>query len=327
MRNPLRLLGFGRGEDRRPTRARGAYPQMTPSARRYERPEVGRAEYTRPELRSDASLPRRRPSRAPREVNWRRRGMIALGTLGTAASIAGLVWLYESPVFRVRVIDVDGAQVADPQAVAKAAGLAGASMLTVDLDHAAALVSKLPAVKATKVTRDWPHSVRIEVTEHQAWGYWQAGPQRLVIDETGRVLEQSRPPAADAPTIVEVASAASDATSVSTDPDTVQLVNRLRTDGTFDRLQVKPTSYVFRRDRGLTVIVTGGPAAVLGDSSNYDFKVRTWAALMEKVRAGQVPQVQATAVATASSGAARPGTSDAMASEIDLRFGRNVVLR
>ena len=314
---------FGLGGDRRPKPRSRAYPQMAPPARRYERPEVGRAEYQRADYsRSEYRPERRRPEA---DVNWRRRGILALSGLGTVAMIAGAVWLYRSPTLRVRVIDVDGAQIADAQAVASAAGISGSSLLTLSLEDAAAAVAKLPAVKSAKVTRVWPHGARIEVTEHQAWGYWQAGPQRLVIDESGRVLEQSRPPAADAPTIVEVASAAPDAKGVSTDPDTVLLVNRLRSDGTFDRLKVKPTSYVFRRDRGLTVIVAGGPAAVLGDSSNYDFKVRTWVALMDQVRAGQVPQVQA--AQGQPSGATRPGQSAAMASEIDLRFGRNVVLR
>lgn len=326
MRSILGFFGRSGRRDRRPSRPRG-YTPVAASPRRYERPEAGRAEYARPEMRTDL----RDRRRAPREVNWRRRGMFALGGLGVVATIAGGVWLYESPVFRIRVIDVNGAQVADPQVVATAAGVAGASLLTLDRDRAAAEVSKLPAVKSAEVVRRWPHGVRIDVTEHQAWGYWQAGPERLVIDETGRVLQQSRPPASDAPTIVEVASAAPDVKGVTADPDTVQLVHRLQTDGTFDRLQVKPTSYVFRRDRGLTVIVSDGPAAVLGDSSNYDFKVRTWVALMQQVRAGQVPQVQAPASttpgATGASGAARPGTSAAMASEIDLRFGRNVVLR
>ncbi len=317
------LFGLGGDNRRRPSPRSRAYPQMAAPARRYERPEVGRAEYQRADYsRSEYRPERRRPEA---DVNWRRRGILALTGLGTVAMVAGAVWLYRSPTLRVRVIDVDGAQIADAQAVASAAGISGSSLLTLNLETAAASVAKLPAVKSAKVTRVWPHGARIEVTEHQAWGYWQAGPQRLVIDETGRVLEQSRPPTADAPTIVEVASVAPDAKGVSTDPDTVLLVNRLRTDGTFDRLKVKPTSYVFRRDRGLTVIVAGGPAAVLGDSSNYDFKVRTWVALMDQVRAGQVPQVQA--AQGRPSGATRPGQSAAMASEIDLRFGRNVVLR
>jgi len=73
--------------------------------------------------------------------------------------------------------------------VANAAGVSGASLLTLNLDAAAAAVQKIPAVKSAKVVRVWPHGVTIEVTEHQAWGYWQAGPQRLVIDETGARLE------------------------------------------------------------------------------------------------------------------------------------------
>ncbi len=311
---------FGSGDRRRPTSRSRAYPQPAQGARRYERPEVGRADYQR----TDFQRPERRRPEPQREVNWRRRGMVALSSLGMVAVFAGGVWLFRSDTLRVHVIDVGGVQVADPQAVAKASGAAGASMLTLNLDAAGREVAKLPAVKAAKVTRVWPRGVRIEVTEHQAWGYWQAGPQRLVIDETGRVLEQSRPPGSDAPTIVEVASQNTDGKSVAADADTVQLVNRLRTDGTFDRLNVKPTSYIFRRDRGLTVIVASGPAAVLGDSSNYEFKVRTWQALLDQVRAGTVPAVQAQAQP---SGTPRTGQSAAMASEIDLRFGRNVVLR
>ena len=304
MRNLFGLFG---SSDRRPPPPRTrVYPPMMAATRRYD---VQRSE----------------PRRPQRKVNWRQLGIRVLAGAGTIAVLAGSVALFRSDALRVRVIDVDGVQVVDAQAVANVSGLAGASLLTLDLSRASGEIAKLPAVKAAKVTREWPQGVRIEVTEHQAWGYWQAGSQRLVIDEQGRVLEQSRPPVTDAPTIIEVASTAPDAKGVVIDADTVQLVNRLRTDGTFDRLKVKPTSYVFRRDRGLTVIVGNGPAAVLGDSSNYDFKVRTWQALLDQVRAGQVPSVQTPqGQATA---APRQGQPPAGASEIDLRFGRNVVLR
>ncbi|MFA7249870.1 MAG: FtsQ-type POTRA domain-containing protein [Dehalococcoidia bacterium] len=291
-----------------------------PAPRRYE---VPRSEPRRTDLRrADYRRPR---GHSQGRVSWRRIGALALATTGVTAVLFGATWLYRSDVLRVRVIDVEGVQVGDPQTIANVSGLAGVSMLTLDLGRASGEIGKLPAVKAATVSREWPHGIRIDVTEHQAWGYWQAGPQRLVIDEEGRVLEQSRPPTADAPTIVEVASQAADVKSVAIDADTVRLVNRLRTDGTFERLNVKPTSYVFRRDRGLTVIVASGPAAVLGDSSNYEFKVRTWQVLMEQVRAGQVPQV---ATAPRQPDTAAPAMAQpAMASEIDLRFGRNVVLR
>ena len=305
---------FGNDDRRRPTRARTS-PPMAPQ-RRYELP---RAEPPR------ASMPAPRRTHRPgdREVSWRFRGMVALAVLGVTGILGGGIALYRSDALRVRVIDVGGVQVADAQAVADASKVAGSSMLTLDLTGSARAVEQLPAVKSATVTRDWPQGIRIEITEYQAWGYWQAGSERLVIDETGRVLQQSRPPVGDAPTIVEVPSGGT-TQNVAADADTVRLVHRMRTDGTFDRLGVKPTSYVFRRDRGLTVLVSGAPAAVFGDSSNYDFTVRTWQALMEQVRAGKVPQVQAPAQVSAAQ--PRAGTASTV-QEIDLRFGRNVVLR
>lgn len=332
MRNLLRLFGLGSADDRRPVRGR-AYPPMTPATRRYELPRQ-RYEGQRYEAQRYES-PRYDPSRRERPrrtIPWRRIATLTLAAMGAAGLSTGAVWLVNGDTFRVRVIDVQGAQVADPRAIAEASGLSGVSLFTAHLDRSSQAITKLPAVKSAQVTRDWPHGLQIAVTEHQAWGYWQAGPQRLVLDADGRVLEQSRPPVGDAPTIVEITSAAPDA-SVRIDTDTVQLVRRLRADGTFDRLKVTPTSYVFHRDRGLTVIVANGPAALLGDSSNYEFKVRAWQALLDQVGAVQVPQVQAPAPLGSPSQAAgqpaavpRPGPS-AAASEIDLRFGRNVVLR
>ncbi len=323
MRNPFRLLNLGR---RRRPGAR-ANPLLKSAARRYE---VPRAEPRRIEpLRAE----RRRPSEP---VNWRRRSLVALAGLSTIAAVTGIGWLLQGDTFRVQVVDVRDAQVVDPQAVVRTAGLSGASMLTIDLERAGRAVTRLPAVKSATVTRDWPNGIRIAVTEHLAWGYWQVGSERLVIDEYGRILDESRPPPPDAPTIVEVASATPDLRGVTADADTVQLVQRLRTDGTFQRLDLNPTAFLFRRDRGLIVLVADAPAAVLGDSSNYEFKVRTWQAVMEKVRGGQVPainvQAQVSPVAVSSDEAqvasrSRTGPSSGVASEIDLRFGRNVVLR
>ena len=90
---------FGSGDRRRPTSRSRAYPQPAQGARRYERPELGRAEFPRPERR------RREPER---EVNWRRRGMVALSSLGVIAVVAGGVWLFRSDTLRVHVIDVEG---------------------------------------------------------------------------------------------------------------------------------------------------------------------------------------------------------------------------
>jgi hypothetical protein len=168
-------------------------------------------------------------------------------------------------------------------------------------------VEALPAVKSATVTRVWPRRVRIEVVEHQAWGYWQAAGQRLVIDSQGRVLQSYRPAPPNAPTIIDVAAPRDVRDGVVGDADTVLLVARLLADGVFARHALTPSHYLFQRDRGLTVMVPGGPDAVFGDSTNYEFKVRALEAVLRELRSRDAgsPQV----------------------AEVDLRFGRNVVLR
>ncbi len=65
-----------------------------------------------------------------------------------------------------------------------------------------------------------------------------------------------------------------------------------------------PDVWLFRHDRGLTVIDADGPDVVLGDSSNYDFKAAAWGALLDEIERDEL-----------------------LVAEIDLRFGRNAVLR
>ena len=69
-----------------------------------------------------------------------------------------------------------------------------------------------------------------------------------------------------------------------------------------------PTAWVFQRDRGLTVIAQDGPDAVFGDSSNYEFKVEAFEQVLRQL-------------------SEREATGSPQVAEVDLRFGRNVVLR
>jgi cell division protein FtsQ len=249
---------------------------------------LGRA--ARPEPRREIHIP------------WRRVGVACASVAAVAGVVYGAAWLVTGDTFRVLEIEVAGAQVETPHVVARAAGIGQESMLTVDLTTAKERVLALPAVKSVEVTRQWPRRVQIHVVEHQAWGYWQVANQRLVVDSTGRVLEASRPAPRGAATIIEIGAPREGAQG--DDPDTVRLVARLQGDRVFARLGVEPAGFVFRRDRGLTIVVPGHPDITFGDSSNYDFKVRTLRALEDRV-----------------------GSDGLEASEIDLRFGRNVVLR
>lgn len=286
---------YPRGRVGTPSRsapARGLPSRQTP-ARSWS---LGPAERPRPRRRAEAAIP------------WRRIGILAGSVAAGVALLYGSAWVLTSDLLRVRQVDVVGAQVADPVAVAAAAAIGGSSMLTLDLHEVeAAVAAALPAVKSATVTREWPQGVRVEVVEHQAWGYWQVAGQVLVIDAEGHVLEASRPAPANAPTIVEVAAPRDLREGTVGDPDTVKMVARLLADGVFERNGVRTTGFVFQRDRGLTVIADGAPASVFGDSSNYEFKVQALEAVLSRLREADAgaPQV----------------------AEVDLRFGRNVVMR
>ncbi|MDP2327840.1 MAG: FtsQ-type POTRA domain-containing protein [Dehalococcoidia bacterium] len=254
-----------------------------------------------------AERPRTRQAPAL-QIPWRRIGFVSGGVLVAGLLTYGTAWLLTSDALRVRQVDVVGAQVVDPAAVAAASGVGNDSMLTLNLAEVeTAIAATLPAVKSVTVTREWPQGVRVEVIEHQAWGYWQVAGQLLVVDVEGHVLEASRPAPADAPTIVEVAAPRDLREGTVGDPDTVKMVARLLADGVFERNGVRATGFIFKRDRGLTVLADGAPAAVFGDSSNYEFKVQALEAVLSQLRTSDAgsPQV----------------------AEIDLRFGRNVVMR
>ncbi|MBM3141319.1 MAG: FtsQ-type POTRA domain-containing protein [Chloroflexi bacterium] len=223
---------------------------------------------------------------------------------GIGAAAYGLTWLLLGDSLRVREVHISGRQIADPHEVAAAAALDGKSLLALDAAAAARRVEALAEVKAASVHRRWPRGVEIRLVEPQAWGYWQAAGRRVVIDERGEILERARAPHAGAPTIIEIGGPSEFPGGYVSDPDSVRLVARLVDDDTFARLKVRPTGFVFRRDRGLTVLVEGGPDVVFGDSTNYGFKVATWGALLREL--AREPRV---------------------AREIDLRFGQRAVMR
>ncbi len=235
---------------------------------------------------------------------WRRLLLTATLLTVTAGLVYGAQLLLLGDTLRVRDVTVIGAEAADPFDIAAAAGVTGQSLLALDSDAAAARVASLPAVRSATVQRDWPRGIVIDVTEHQGWGYWQLGSERRVINVEGQASGSARPPPSDAPTIIEVGPTGAAGERINPDRDTVQLVDRLLSDGTFQRLRVTAAGFLFQRDRGLVVLIDGGPDAVFGDSHNYEFKVAAWGALLDRIEEQRLD-----------------------VREIDLRFGRHVVMR
>ncbi|MGE0228614.1 MAG: cell division protein FtsQ/DivIB [Dehalococcoidia bacterium] len=245
------------------------------------------------------------PTRGPRlpELPWNTLRTYAMAVLGVAVLGFGGWWLWSGSTLRVGTVIVIGTEVVDANAIVAAAAVQGQSLLTLDTTAVESRILAIPGVAEVKVDRDWPRTAVIQIREMQGWGYWQAAGIRALIDVNGRVLEKARLPRDDAPTIYEAGGSPLQAGETA-DPATVALVTRLLGDGTFERLGATPLRFEFDRQRGLTVRLEGAPAAVFGDSHDYEFKVAAWAAILDRVKTEQIP-----------------------AGEIDLRFGRELVVR
>ena len=86
----------------------------------------------------------------------------------------GARWLMYGDALRVQDVQLVGVQVADPLAISEAARVTNRTLLTVDRGKVAAAVAAVPGVQSAVVRRDWPHTIVIEVTEHQGWGFWES---------------------------------------------------------------------------------------------------------------------------------------------------------
>ena len=282
-------LWLGRGERK--------HPALRATARGERRYRVGRTPRRLPGAGRRAGL-------ALRSLPWWRLAGATVLMAAAAGATFGVYLFAEGDSLRVRNADVTGAMVATPHDVVDAADLGGRSLLAVDTSAAERrIVAALPEVKAASVERVWPDGVRIEVTEHQGWGYWESTGQRVVIDADGLVLKHGRPPAANAVTILDATGTLPPQVGDLMDRDTVQTVARLVADAGSRRLGVAIERFEFHDDRGLVVRVIGGPDAVFGDSHNYDFKIAAWGALLDQL-----------------------AEDERDVNEIDLRFGRHLVM-
>ncbi|MGP9725088.1 cell division protein FtsQ/DivIB [Corynebacterium sp. AOP40-9SA-29] len=131
---------------------------------------------------------------ARRDPRRRRRLAVVLGGLALVVVLAAV--LVFSPLLQVRSIEVEGTERLAPEdVIAAASSVDGQNLLFADTDEAAQSVSALPWVEKVTVSRDWPSSVRVQVTEFEAVGVVDGdsdGP--LVINERGRVFLRGESP-------------------------------------------------------------------------------------------------------------------------------------
>ena len=164
-----------------------------------------------PEAEREGIDPRIRARRVAvtREQGQRRLRLIlfVLACLG----MLGLVWLaLESPALDVDHVEVVGTQGVPAREIIAASGIHHGDALTfIDTGGARDRVEALPRIASAKVSRSFPGTVKISVTEREpaAWGALPvrrgAKPGQVVfVDAEGRVIEAGQSPAANLPQVL-----------------------------------------------------------------------------------------------------------------------------
>jgi cell division protein FtsQ len=146
--------------------------------------------------------PPRRPT-ADRRISERRKAIVAarvrrrrrvLGWVLAALALAvGVAYLVRTPLFGLSAVRVDGLQALERAEVVAASQVRlGEPYLGLDLAAIRGRVAALPRVAAVKVTRDYPSSLRIAVTERPPVASVSAGGVYWLVAADGTVLDGAR---------------------------------------------------------------------------------------------------------------------------------------
>jgi cell division protein FtsQ len=123
-----------------------------------------------------------------RRIRAARPWLVGAAALALAALVAFLV--YGTPLLGVRHVEVRGTMLLDADQVRDAAAVpAGTPLASLDLAAVQRRVAALTPVRRATVTRDWPSTVVIEVTERVGFATLLRPDQRFdVMDEAGVVF-------------------------------------------------------------------------------------------------------------------------------------------
>lgn len=226
-----------------------------------------------------------------------RRTQLAVAALSVVTVAVVAVLAVHSALFGVRHVRIRGAVHSDLALIAREAGLDSSTpMVDVNGSAIAARLLRLPWVGTVRVTREWPATVRIQITERLPVAIAPAGPAAggghwALIDQTGRVLDVGDAPSAGLLLLTGVAPAGPPATQVDAEADAAlavaaslppDLVQRLATVGPATKLREDPDTDLGLRGGG--VVLWGPP----DDSANKIVALRTVLARVDLTRIGTI---------------------------------------
>ena len=185
-----------------------------------------------------------------------------------------------SPVLDVDRVQIAGAQHTQADAIQRASGIRRhAPMTDVDLDRARRGVLALPWVRTVSITRSWPGTIEIVVTERTAVAAIAAGNAGFsLVDGEGRVLESSPAPPAGYVLIANVGAAGEPGTTLEAGAsDALDVARSLPA-----ALRPKVSTIVPEGD-GVTLRLVAGGVVRLGDAAELHAKLRAADTVLNEV--------------------------------------------
>jgi cell division protein FtsQ len=135
----------------------------------------------------------------------RRRRRILGWALAAIALTVGVASLIRTPLFTLSAVRVEGTRaVARAEVVTASKVRVGEPYLGLDLEAIRARVAALPRVAAVRVTRDYPSSLRITITERPPVASVSAGSVYWLVAADGTVLDAAGRRPADLPYVASV---------------------------------------------------------------------------------------------------------------------------
>lgn len=115
-----------------------------------------------------------------------------LGVAGVAL-VGAAVWaIWFSPLLSAQQIVVTGARTMNPEYVVDTSGLKlGTPLARLDLGGASHRVARLPAVAHVTISRDWPHTVTIALTERVPIASVHQGSTWAEMDKAGVLFRKT----------------------------------------------------------------------------------------------------------------------------------------
>lgn len=242
---------------------------------------------------------REKPSHRP--LIPRRSIAVAFVLVVVAGAVAGGVWAWQSPIFRVQAVEVRGNAAVPAEVIVDRAALHGKSMFAADLDRAQRDLYEIALLRSVRIERQWPDRITIEVREREPWATWEQAGTRYMVDRDGVVLGHGEAPAGG-PVIVsagEYSLQPGDRVDYQAIAAAADIYAQLP-----ERLGTTVVEVAYLPGKGVRVTTADGQVALLGDSSGISYKLAVWAAVAEEAR--------------------RQGLSY---SSIDLRYGNRPVLQ